>query len=57
MEESKIEIDIEEFVKGFNPELMDVCLAWVKGAKFVEVSVQCLERFSQAHSHAHSATL
>lgn len=32
--ECKMNIDEEEYVKKFKPELMDVVYAWCKGAKF-----------------------
>ena len=37
MEEARIEVDHEDFVNAFNPSLMDVCLEWVNGAKFVDI--------------------
>jgi ATP-dependent RNA helicase DOB1 len=35
--EAKIAMDEEEFVKAFNPDLMDVTYAWCQGAKFSEI--------------------
>lgn len=35
--DAKIVLDEEEYVKSFNPELMEVCYAWCAGAKFSEV--------------------
>lgn len=35
--DAKIAVDEEEYVKSFNPELMEVCYAWCAGAKFSEV--------------------
>ncbi|RKP09548.1 rRNA-processing arch domain-containing protein [Thamnocephalis sphaerospora] len=35
--ESKLEIDEEEYVASFRPELMDVVYAWCNGAKFSQV--------------------
>jgi ATP-dependent RNA helicase DOB1 len=35
--ESKLDIDEEEFVSSFKPDLMEVTLAWVKGGKFCDV--------------------
>jgi ATP-dependent RNA helicase DOB1 len=35
--DAKITLDEEEYVKSFNPELMEVCYAWCAGAKFSEV--------------------
>eukprot|EP01080_Neovahlkampfia_damariscottae_P008060 gene8060-12522_t len=36
-EESKLPIDIDEFVNSFSPGLMEVTYAWAKGAKFYEI--------------------
>jgi len=33
----KIELDEDEFVEKFNPEMMEAVFAWCKGAKFVDV--------------------
>jgi len=35
--ESKLEIDVEEFVKKFKPDIMEIVYAWCKGASFAEV--------------------
>ncbi|RKP26080.1 rRNA-processing arch domain-containing protein [Syncephalis pseudoplumigaleata] len=35
--ESKLEIDEEEYIASFRPELMDVVYAWCNGAKFSQV--------------------
>jgi ATP-dependent RNA helicase DOB1 len=38
MQESKISnIDVDEYVKEFRPELIDVTFAWANGAKFSEI--------------------
>jgi ATP-dependent RNA helicase DOB1 len=36
-QESKIEIDPEQYQKGFSPDLMQVTFAWCNGAKFYDV--------------------
>lgn len=36
-EESKITIDVEEFVAKFRPDLMDVVYAWCHGSKFADI--------------------
>jgi len=35
--ESKLQVDEEEYVARFRPELMDVVYQWCKGAKFAEI--------------------
>jgi len=35
--EAKLEIDVEEYVKKFKPDLMDVVYAWCQGATFAEI--------------------
>jgi len=35
--ESKINIDVEEYLQRFSPHMMDVCYTWCKGAKFSEI--------------------
>ena len=35
--ESKIAIDVEEYVQSFKPDLMEVVFAWCKGAKFAAI--------------------
>ena len=35
--EAKIDIDVDEYVRSFNPDLADVVYAWTAGSKFVEV--------------------
>jgi ATP-dependent RNA helicase DOB1 len=37
MIESKIEIDKEEYVKSFKPDMMDLTYHWCQGAKFKEI--------------------
>jgi ATP-dependent RNA helicase DOB1 len=37
MIESKIDIDKEEFVKKYKPDMIDMTLAWCSGAKFTEI--------------------
>lgn len=37
MIESKIEVDKDEYVKKFSPDLMDITLKWCEGAKFKEI--------------------
>lgn len=32
-----MEIDVEQYVSSFRPEVMDVAYAWAKGAKFSEI--------------------
>jgi ATP-dependent RNA helicase DOB1 len=29
--------DVEEYVDSFKPELMEICFAWARGAKFAEL--------------------
>jgi ATP-dependent RNA helicase DOB1 len=41
-QESKLQIDEQEYVSSFKTELMDAVLAWCKGAKFSEI---CKVRF------------
>jgi len=36
-QESKIAIDVEEYVQKFSPHMMEVTFAWCKGAKFSEI--------------------
>jgi len=36
-QESKLNVDEEEYVKKFRPELMDVVFAWCQGAKFSQI--------------------
>jgi hypothetical protein len=36
-EECKMEIDVDEYVSKFRPDIMEVVFAWCKGAKFAEV--------------------
>ena len=36
-EECKLAIDVEDYVAGFRPDLMDVMAAWYRGAKFADV--------------------
>lgn len=33
----QVELDVEEYVNHFRPDIMEVVYAWSKGAKFVEV--------------------
>jgi len=35
--ESKIDVDVELYVKKFKPDLMDVVLAWCQGATFADI--------------------
>lgn len=35
--DAKITVDEEAYLNSFNPELMEVCLAWASGAKFVDI--------------------
>jgi len=35
--DAKIELDVDEFIKRFNPGMMDITYAWAKGAKFHEI--------------------
>jgi ATP-dependent RNA helicase DOB1 len=35
--ECKLSIDIEDYVGGFKPNMMDVVHSWSKGAKFIEI--------------------
>ena len=35
--EAKLSIDIEEFVRSFNPGMMEVCYAWCGGASFADI--------------------
>jgi len=36
-QESKLSIDVEEYVQSFSPYLMEVVYSWCKGAKFSEI--------------------
>lgn len=36
-QESKLTLDVEEYVQQFKPQMMDVVYAWAKGAKFIEI--------------------
>jgi len=35
--EAKLEVDVEEYVEKFKPDLMDVVYAWVQGATFADI--------------------
>ncbi|ERN20203.1 DExH-box ATP-dependent RNA helicase DExH9 [Amborella trichopoda] len=35
--ECKIQIDVEDFVNSFRPDIMEVVYAWAKGSKFYEI--------------------
>jgi len=35
--EAKIDVDVEEYVKKFKPDLIEVMFAWCKGASFAEI--------------------
>jgi len=35
--DSKLPMDVEEYVKRFQPHLMDIVLAWCRGAKFLQI--------------------
>jgi ATP-dependent RNA helicase DOB1 len=35
--DSKLPIDVEEYTKKFQPHLMDIVLAWCRGAKFLQI--------------------
>lgn len=37
MIESKVQIDKEEYVKSFKPDMIDVTLHWCRGASFKEI--------------------
>jgi len=37
MQESKIELDVDEMVAKLNPMMMEVTFQWAKGAKFAEI--------------------
>jgi ATP-dependent RNA helicase DOB1 len=36
-QDCKIEIDADEYVKSFRPDMMELVYAWVNGAKFVDI--------------------
>lgn len=36
-QESKITIDVEEYVKSFSPHMMEVAYSWARGVKFSEI--------------------
>jgi len=36
--ENKIELDVDEYVDGFKPTLMDIVYKWVNGISFAEIS-------------------
>ena len=36
-QECKINIDVEEYVESFRPNLMELVFAWCKGAKFADI--------------------
>lgn len=33
----QVDIDVDEYVNSFRPDIMEVVYAWAKGAKFVEI--------------------
>jgi ATP-dependent RNA helicase DOB1 len=35
--ESKVTLDLDEYVNSFTPDMMEVCFAWCSGCKFVDV--------------------
>jgi len=37
-QDCKIELDAEEYVQSFRPEMMEVVYAWCRGAKFVDIA-------------------
>ena len=37
LQESKLDIDVEEYVRSFRSDMMEVVFAWVNGAKFVDI--------------------
>ena len=39
----KIPLDAEEYVAGFNPGMMEMVYAWVKGARFVDIAAMSKE--------------
>jgi ATP-dependent RNA helicase DOB1 len=36
--ENKIQLDVDEYVDGFKPTLMDIVYKWVNGISFAEIS-------------------
>ncbi|KAL8144371.1 hypothetical protein V2J09_017403 [Rumex salicifolius] len=36
-QEKKVQIDVEKFVSGFRPDIMEAVYSWAKGAKFYEI--------------------
>jgi len=49
--ESKLQVDEEEYVNKFRPELMDVVYQWAKGAKFAQI-IQMTDVFEGAHARS-----
>lgn len=45
MLESKIPLEREDYVKKFNPDIMEIVYRWVEGAKFKEICEQANEVF------------
>lgn len=35
--EAKLELDVEEYVQGFRPDMMDIVYAWCNGSRFVDL--------------------
>jgi ATP-dependent RNA helicase DOB1 len=36
-QEAKLDVDIEDYVESFKPQLMDVVYSWSKGASFSQI--------------------
>ena len=36
-QEAKLEVDVEEYVEKFRPNIMDVVFAWSNGATFAQI--------------------
>jgi hypothetical protein len=52
-EECKMEIDVDEYVSKFRPDIMEVVFAWCKGAKFAEVGPRRRALFSRSLDYAY----
>jgi ATP-dependent RNA helicase DOB1 len=35
--DAKLDVDVEEYVEHFRPDMMEVVFAWTKGSKFVDI--------------------
>jgi len=64
--ESKLAIDVEEYVQKFKPHMMDVVYSWSEGAKFIEICkmtdifegsvIRCMRRLEELLRQLQSAS-